>query len=465
MLKLINISNSQDIVRDAEIINSLRSLRMLVASELRMQYSDISLMVHSIKTHDIPYVIFTKYYKNLSLRSFLFHFKTFKMKLRTNLRSPIGSPKSIEEAGSDTLRPDRMSTQCNTVRTPISLTLRESSTPSLRIETEFGRIRRINDGFKHKKKNDRDKEAQILISSTGISYPLDSQQSPFKNEPQGEEFLHAIGYLSSKNPRKLPTDFDSLREIATRQREIPKSPGSKREVFSFPEKSELGMPAGRRDAQVLGAWLDSMLSKILNSTPGNPSSIQESAKVIYTVCFNEIVRQVSVNCVERGQLMDKVWNGYISLLEKAIVYSEKKQNKLLDKFKREKENITSYLNSIISKLRKENAELSDKNSNLSQELNLEHQRLHEIQDKESQFSNKLKVLEHAYKSANKQLFIYKEDRRILLERIQNLDRIQLIEKPEVENIMKRDSLHNNISQGLNREIFDVIGLLKDNGKL
>ena len=363
------------------------------------------------------------------------------MKLGTKLGSPLASPKSIDEAGSDTCRPDRMTTQCNTVRTPILFTFREPNTPRSHIETDFGRIRRINHGFKHKKRTNRDKEAQILTSSNGISYPLDSHHYTLKNEPQGEELLQAIGYLSSKNPRKLPTDFDSLREIASKRREIPGSPGG---VLLFPEKSELGLPAGRRDAQVLGGWLDSMLGKILNSSI---SSIQESAKLIYTVCFNEIVRQVSVNCVERGQLMDKVWNGYISLLEKSIVYSEKKQNKLLDKFKREKENVTSYLNGIISKLRKENAELLENNSTLNQKLKAEHDSLLESQEKESQLTNNLKVLHLAYKSTKKQLLIYKEDRRILHDRIQNLD------------------LYDNISQGLSREIADVMKLFKENGKV
>lgn len=48
------MNNSQDTVRDAEIINSVISLSILVESELRLQYSDTSPMVQSIKTHEIP---------------------------------------------------------------------------------------------------------------------------------------------------------------------------------------------------------------------------------------------------------------------------------------------------------------------------------------------------------------------------------------------------------------------------
>lgn len=37
------------------------------------------------------------------------------------------------------------------------------------------------------------------------------------------------------------------------------------------------------------------------------------AHLIYNICFKEIQRQVSSHCIERGLLMDKIWNSNITL--------------------------------------------------------------------------------------------------------------------------------------------------------
>ena len=40
------------------------------------------------------------------------------------------------------------------------------------------------------------------------------------------------------------------------------------------------------------------------------------------VAFNEIVRQVSIGCVERGQLLTHVWQKYMGLCESLIRVQE-----------------------------------------------------------------------------------------------------------------------------------------------
>ena len=39
------------------------------------------------------------------------------------------------------------------------------------------------------------------------------------------------------------------------------------------------------------------------------------SKVILTICIRDLVRQVSVHCAERGALMEKVMNIYLSIYE------------------------------------------------------------------------------------------------------------------------------------------------------
>ena len=38
-------------------------------------------------------------------------------------------------------------------------------------------------------------------------------------------------------------------------------------------------------------------------------------KVILTICLRDIIRQVSVQCVERGMLLEKTLNNYINIFE------------------------------------------------------------------------------------------------------------------------------------------------------
>ena len=39
------------------------------------------------------------------------------------------------------------------------------------------------------------------------------------------------------------------------------------------------------------------------------------SKVILTICIRDLVRQVSVHCIERGALMEKILNIYLSIYE------------------------------------------------------------------------------------------------------------------------------------------------------
>ncbi len=68
----------------------------------------------------------------------------------------------------------------------------------------------------------------------------------------------------------------------------------------------------------LSDWLNKMLEKIQNQSNLRVTEIFEHVQVIYTMCLKEIIRQVGLQCTERGQLLDKIWGAYMDLLDKAI---------------------------------------------------------------------------------------------------------------------------------------------------
>eukprot|EP00002_Diphylleia_rotans_P012333 TRINITY_DN2412_c0_g2_i1.p1 TRINITY_DN2412_c0_g2~~TRINITY_DN2412_c0_g2_i1.p1 ORF type:complete len:882 (-),score=178.89 TRINITY_DN2412_c0_g2_i1:204-2849(-) len=73
-------------------------------------------------------------------------------------------------------------------------------------------------------------------------------------------------------------------------------------------------PSSRREVVLLDKWLNDQLTQSMSRNK-DPIEIVREAQFLYSASFNEIVRQVSVHCQERGKLLSKIWNRYIQLFE------------------------------------------------------------------------------------------------------------------------------------------------------
>lgn len=56
--------------------------------------------------------------------------------------------------------------------------------------------------------------------------------------------------------------------------------------------------------------------------------ILTNSQLIYSACFKELIRQVSLHCVERANLIQRIWNEYLSLVERAILTEKCEINSL-----------------------------------------------------------------------------------------------------------------------------------------
>ena len=77
---------------------------------------------------------------------------------------------------------------------------------------------------------------------------------------------------------------------------------------------DLGNPSGRKEVEIIIAWLENMIMTYVNQV--TDITLEEKvrrASMIYTVCFKEVVRQVSNHCIERGILLQKIWNAQIDI--------------------------------------------------------------------------------------------------------------------------------------------------------
>ncbi|CAG9318276.1 unnamed protein product [Blepharisma stoltei] len=95
---------------------------------------------------------------------------------------------------------------------------------------------------------------------------------------------------------------------------------------------ELGAPSGRREAELLSEWLDYMIEKNVINTEKCFDEKIRAAQLIYTLCFKEVVRQISVHCIERGILMEKIWNAQVDLYSQHESTTIESLNKIERKF-------------------------------------------------------------------------------------------------------------------------------------
>jgi len=77
----------------------------------------------------------------------------------------------------------------------------------------------------------------------------------------------------------------------------------------------------------LEEWLNNMTSRV-NEKQLDSQSHFMNIQMIYTACLKELIRQISIHCSERGALLQKIWDDYLELVEKAIIYERKKNTKI-----------------------------------------------------------------------------------------------------------------------------------------
>ncbi|EAX98309.1 hypothetical protein TVAG_018450 [Trichomonas vaginalis G3] len=90
-----------------------------------------------------------------------------------------------------------------------------------------------------------------------------------------------------------------------------------------------GSTTSKREVELLGEWLNSVLAENLESTE-NPIDVVTNAQHWYSVAFNELVRQVSICCTERGRLFAVIWKRNQDLFSKMIELHKQEREYILN---------------------------------------------------------------------------------------------------------------------------------------
>lgn len=101
------------------------------------------------------------------------------------------------------------------------------------------------------------------------------------------------------------------------------------------QNKNLYVPSGRKEVVSLSEWLATMLEDMQKKKTLGISELFDQTQLIYTVCLEEIIRQVKLQCSERGQILEKIWEAYTDLFNKAVEVSKKEKKQLESHFMNE----------------------------------------------------------------------------------------------------------------------------------
>eukprot|EP00930_Biecheleria_cincta_P073896 TRINITY_DN61158_c0_g1_i1.p1 TRINITY_DN61158_c0_g1~~TRINITY_DN61158_c0_g1_i1.p1 ORF type:complete len:412 (+),score=70.98 TRINITY_DN61158_c0_g1_i1:76-1236(+) len=139
--------------------------------------------------------------------------------------------------------------------------------------------------------------------------------------------LSVSSFISSASGMQIGTPFGSQSARDTRRHESSWSDDMPQAIL-FPANK----PSSRADAQVLDQWVSTNFanyaqrfenSKFKDDSDEHLTKAVEELVPVLSIGLNEIVRQVSQHCLERGLVLEKIWRTYVDLFDRAL--SESRQ--------------------------------------------------------------------------------------------------------------------------------------------
>ena len=235
--------------------------------------------------------------------------------------------------------------------------------------------------------------------------------SKFALNPASRDVSHIRDRLSVSLPKlvpSLPTNFDHLKQLyySSDPLGMPYSISSSNLVSSLSckkqsciekvlhthnsllqedfsaqpiERLNLGNPTGRQDIKSLQNWLREMKENNLETLQKDPLTWDlntiENAEILYVIAGKELIRQVGVQCIERGEVLKEIlWffttvfkaqkNQYVKDLREKV---DKITKEIDEKIYKHARQIAQY-EIVVQKKCEKISELKVENENLSQML-------------------------------------------------------------------------------------------------
>lgn len=202
------------------------------------------------------------------------------------------------------------------------------------------------------------------------------------------------------------------------EKKPPKLPRDIKSLDTFTPLPYDRNPPDRHDAKLLLVWLDEMLPQIANNQ-NDLDEVYETVYKIYNFCLAEVVKQVSVQCKERGLIIEKVWKAYRTLFEKARKIQGMKMACLEEQHSSEKFRIHKMYNSQLRELEGSMDQLKAKYQSTLKSLQESEEACQTYEERQEKMKNRIEALKSRYKASKKEVLICKEEIRIIKFQIKN----------------------------------------------
>ena len=110
-----------------------------------------------------------------------------------------------------------------------------------------------------------------------------------------------------------------------------------------------GAPVSRQDVIVLSNWLDTKIQEINENLLLKAEEKTAQCDKVYNVCLNEIFRQISIDCAERGDLLYKLWTMYFKNFSQSVAQAEQETKNLKTAHQEESQKQYEWYQKLINK--------------------------------------------------------------------------------------------------------------------
>jgi hypothetical protein len=259
-------------------------------------------------------------------------------------------------------------------------------------------------------------KTNLTPSSRDVSYLGESRQHK-GNTKTTAQLLTALGYSPSAEEirQDLPASLTHLDASGTLPDLSYLLEGVNTNDFTAPigklhrHRDSAVAPPSRKDVEALAQWVDRMQAEALAKHAQSPSQLFQQTQLIYSTCFTQLVAQVTAQCSERGQLLEKVWKAYIGLFEKAIETYKAEKEGDDEKYLRTVARLNQKYGEQLANTRKQSQEHESRAADYSLRIQVLQDTLDKECAKEDRLTKRNQLLETALEGAEQRIEVLERE--------------------------------------------------------
>ncbi|EAR86411.1 hypothetical protein TTHERM_00030500 (macronuclear) [Tetrahymena thermophila SB210] len=266
-----------------------------------------------------------------------------------------------------------------------------------------------------------------ILSHTGAKI-MDSNKTSMQNLTQNQ-LPFSVNNLDSKQilQKRMSADQNNINQQQQSQSQnnsiiqsgFSVSGGQK---FRSNKDILLTKPTNRSEVVELENWLTEMIDKVQLNEYMNIKEVFDQIQIIYVACMKELIRQITIQCKDRGRLLQKVWDSYLDILQRGIDQTQNskigEEKEYLDEVTRIHKMYDQTIKLIETELEKKKKEVKDQSKQSEQLTDAIHYfrkkvKMYEIEIKKAQqMEEELRFELEAALSENLKLKLLQGDNKV-----------------------------------------------------